>query len=186
VKTGRYNFLDVEVRDGVAIATMHHPDFSHDERDDWVTLVDEVRGDDDVRSLVITGWGNPKQGPVPGMFEDFDAFTYYERARLQPLGSLIDLDKPVVMALDGNPGVMSIPLTGDILIAERQVTFSDPHVLIGTASATQPYLWPLNSGLLRAKKYILTGKSFDAEEALAMGLVSEVVDTGQALTTALE
>jgi enoyl-CoA hydratase/carnithine racemase len=186
MQTEGYLFLNVAVEDGVAVATMSHPDFSHDERDDWTTLVDTVKRDPEVRTLVITGWGKPKRGPVPGMFEDFDAYTYYERARLQPLGALLDLDKPVIMALDGAPGVMSIPLTGDILVAERQVTFSDPHVLMGTASATQPYLWPLNSGLLRAKKYILTGRSFTADEALSMGLVTEVVDTGGALETAME
>ena len=51
---------------------MSHPDYSHDERDDWTTLVDTVKRDPEVRTLVITGWGNPKRGPVPGMFEDFD------------------------------------------------------------------------------------------------------------------
>ena len=186
MKTDGYLFLEVEVRDHVAIATMSHPDYSHAERDDWTTLIEEVKHDDDIRSLVITGWGRPKRGPVPGAFEDFDAFTYYERARLQPLAALLDLDKPVVMALDGNPGVLSIPLTGDILIAERQLEFSDPHVLIGTSSATQPYLWPLNTGLLRAKKYILTGKFLSAEEAYEIGLVSDVVDEGKSLELALE
>ncbi|HRE00807.1 MAG TPA: enoyl-CoA hydratase-related protein [Ilumatobacteraceae bacterium] len=184
--TEKYLFLDVEVRDGVAVATMQHPDYSHAERNDWVTLINAVKDDDDVRALVVTGWGNPKQGPVPGMFEDFDAYMYYERARLQPLAMFIDLDKPVVMAIDGNPGVMSIPLTGDILIGQSDLTFSDPHVLIGTSSATQPYLWPLNSGLLQAKKYILTGKSFDAAEALALGLLTEVVEPGQTLEKAME
>jgi enoyl-CoA hydratase len=186
MQTDGYLFLDVQVDDHVAVATMRHPDYSHAERDDWTTLIDEVRNDADVRALVITGWGNPKRGPVPGAFEDFDAFMYYERARLQPLAALLDLDTPVVMALDGDPGVLSIPLTGDILVAERQLKFSDPHVLIGTSSATQPYLWPLNTGLLRAKKYILTGKFLSAEEAYEFGLVSEVVDEGRALEVALE
>ncbi|MGD9996836.1 MAG: enoyl-CoA hydratase/isomerase family protein [Ilumatobacteraceae bacterium] len=186
MQTDGYLFLDVQVDDHVAVATMRHPDYSHAERVDWTTLIDEVRADADVRALVITGWGKPKRGPVPGAFEDFDAFTYYERARLQPLAALLDLDKPVVMALDGDPGVLSIPLTGDILVAERQLRFSDPHVLIGTSSATQPYLWPLNTGLLRAKKYILTGKFLSAEEAYEIGLVSEVVDEGRSLEVALE
>jgi enoyl-CoA hydratase/carnithine racemase len=186
METSGYLFLDVKVHDGVAVATMTHPDFGHDEIVDWTRLINDVKADDEVRALVVTGWGNPKRGPVAGAFEDFDAFKYYERARLQPLGAFIDLDKPVVMALDGDPGVMSIPLTGDILIAERQLTFSDPHVLMGTASATQPYLWPLNTGLLRAKRYILTGHGFDADEACAMGLVTEVVDQGMSLTRAME
>ncbi len=186
MKTDNYHFLDVSVDGGVAVATMRHPDYSHDERGDWDQLIGEVAADPDVHVLVVTGWGNPKQGPAPGLFEDFDAYTYYERARVSPMPAFLALDKPVIMALDGSPGVMTIPLAGDILIAERHVTFADTHVLIGTASATQPYLWPLNSGLLRAKKYILTGQTFGAEVAQAMGLVTDVVDTGGSMAAAME
>jgi enoyl-CoA hydratase len=181
-----YSFLNIEVRDGIVFATMTHPDYSHDEREEWPRLIADVAADDDARVLVITGWGNPKQGRKPGAFEDFDSFKYYDRARQQPVKALLDLDKPVVMAMDGNPGVLTIPLSGDILIAERHLEFSDNHVLIGTASATQPFLWPLNTGLLRAKRYILTGESIDAEEAERLGLVTEVVDTGKSLARATE
>jgi enoyl-CoA hydratase len=184
--TSGYLFLEVEVRDHVAIATMSHPDYSHAERVDWTRLIDAVKGDDDVRSLVITGWGRPRRGPAPDAFKDFDAFKYYERERLRPVPEFLELDKPVVMAIDGNPDVLAIPLTGDILIAERNLEFSDPHVLMGTSSATQPYLWPLNTGLLRAKKYILTGKRISAEDAYEIGLVSEVVDQGRSFQVALE
>ena len=186
MKTENYLFHDVSVDGGVAVARMRHPDYSHDERVDWDQLIDEVAADPGIHVLVVTGWGNPKQGPAPGLFDDFDAYTYYERARVSPMPAFLALDKPVIMALDGSPGVMTIPLAGDILIAERHVTFADTHVLIGTASATQPYLWPLNSGLLRAKKYILTGQSFGAEEAQALGLVTDVVDTGASLDAAME
>ena len=47
----------------------------------------------------------------------------------------LDLDKPVVTALDGSPDVMTIPLCSDIVIAERQVVFDDHHVPLGTVSA---------------------------------------------------
>ena len=39
---------------------------------------------------------------------------------------------------------------------------------------------------MKAKRYILTGEQFTAEEAERMGLVTEVVDTGGALTRATE
>jgi enoyl-CoA hydratase/carnithine racemase len=51
--------------------------------------------------------------------------------------ALLNLDKPVVVALDGDPGVLTIPLSCDIIITERHLSFADNHVLIGTASATQ-------------------------------------------------
>ena len=181
-----YSFLSIEIEGGVATATMTHPDYDHHEREEWPRLIADVAADEDVRVLVLTGWGKPARGRAPGAFEDFDAFTYYDRAVRAPIRAFLDLDKPVVMALDGNPGVLTIPLSGDIVIAERHLTFSDNHVLIGTASATQPFLWPLSTGLMRAKRYILTGDPFSAEEAEHMGLITEVVDQGGALVRAME
>ena len=46
------------------------------------------------------------------------------------------------------------------------------------------FLWPPSTGLLRAKRYLLTGDTFDAEEAERIGIVTEVVDTGCALARA--
>lgn len=185
--TTSYRFLNVTVsEDGIAVATMTHPDYDHTEREEWPQLIADVDADASVHVLVVTGWGNPRRGLPKGAFEDFDPYLYYNRAARQPVKAFLDLDKPVVMALDGEPGVLTIPLTGDIIIAERHLHFSDNHVRIGTASATQPFLWPMSSGLLQAKRYILTGDAFDAEEALRLGLVTEVVDEGKALDRALE
>ena len=165
---------------------MTHPDPDHGERDEWPRLIADVGADDDVRVLVLTGWSTPRRGPRPDDFDDFDAFRYYDRARQAPVMALLNLDKPVVVALDGDPGVLTIPLSCDIIIAERHLSFSDHHVLIGTASATQPFLWPMSSGLTKAKRYILTGERFSATDGGEMGLFTEVVDEGASLARARE
>src|ERR1022692_520807 len=102
--SGSYEFLSVEVRNGVAIATMTHPDYDHSERREWLQLLTDVAGDEDLRVLIITGWGNPRRGSAPGAFEDFEPFPYYDRAA-HSVRAFLDLDKPVIMALDGDPGV---------------------------------------------------------------------------------
>jgi enoyl-CoA hydratase len=66
------------------------------------------------------------------------------------------------------------------------VEFRDAHVLGGVVSATGPFQWPPSVGLLRAKRYLLTGDAMSAEEAERLGLVHEVVDTGTSMTRALE
>jgi enoyl-CoA hydratase/carnithine racemase len=186
METGDFLFLDVELRNGVVFATMTHPDYDHSERQDWEQLISRVAADGEAHVLLITGWGNQPKGRNPTDFDDFNAFDYYDRASKGPVRMLLDLDKPIVMALDGNPGVLTIPLSGDIVIAERHLRFSDNHVLIGTASATQPYLWPLSTGLRVAQRYILTGDQITAEEAERVGLITEVVDTGQSLARGTE
>lgn len=181
-----YSFFDIEIRDGIVFAEMTHPDYSPKERPEWPRLIDDVAEDDDVHVLVITGWGNPRTGTHDGSGGGLDPYHRYARAAVEPIKAFLDLNKPVVMAVDGNPGILTIPLCGDFLIVERHCTFADSHVLGGTASATQPFQWPLNTGLMKAKRYILTGDSFSAEEGLEMGLFTEVVDTGKSRERAAE
>jgi enoyl-CoA hydratase/carnithine racemase len=181
----QYRFLRVTARDGIVFAEMSHPNYNRDERGDWPKLLDAVATDSAARVLVIHGWGN---APLdrPKVFENFDAFSYYSRATREPVPLMLDFPKPVVTALDGSPDVMTIPLCTDVVIAERQVVLDDHHVPLNVVSATQPLLWPLSSGLMKAKKYILTGEKLTAEEAERIGLITEVVDTGESLKRATE
>jgi enoyl-CoA hydratase len=185
METSRYEFLRVKQSGGIVFAEMSHPNYDRTERAEWPQLINDVADDPTARVLVLTGWGNP---PVdrPKVFANFEPFSYYSRAAREPVPLFLDLDKPVVAALDGSPDVMTIPLCSDIVVAERHVVFDDHHVPLGTVSATQPFLWPMSSGLMRAKRYILTGERFTAEEAERMGLVTEVVDTGASLERATQ
>jgi enoyl-CoA hydratase/carnithine racemase len=185
VRSSEYSFLTVTEADGIVHASMSHPNYNNVERREWTKLLGEIAADPHSRVLLLSGWGNP---PIerPKSFQNFEPFAYYSRAAREPVSLFLDFDKPVVTVLEGSPDVMTIPLCTDIVIAERHVTFDDHHVPLGTVSATQPFLWPLSAGLMRAKRYILTGESFTADEAAAMGLVTEVVDTGRGFERAME
>ena len=180
-----YRFLRVSQRGGIVFAEMSHPNYNRDERDDWPRLFDSVAADEGARVLVIHGFGNP---PVdrPKVFENFEPFKYYSRAAKEPVPMMLDFPKPVVTALDGSPDVPTIPLCTDFVVAERHVVFDDHHVPLSVVSATQPLLWPLSAGLMKAKKYILTGEKLSAEEAERIGLITEVVETGESLRRATE
>jgi len=95
---------------------------------------------------------------------------------------LLPLDKPVVTALNGTTsgGALAFTLFADIIVAERHVELSDPHVPAGVAAGDGGVLvWPLALGLLRAKRHLYTGDPISADEALALGLVTEVVERGE-------
>ena len=156
--------------------------------DDLLTLTRFFRAvheDGGIRVLVLTGTGDtfavsgcdPNQTVTPAQG--------YERT-VNVTRALIDLDTPLVVAINGaaaNAG-LTLALLGDIVILERQVTLSDPHVRLGVSSATGPYLWPPAMGLLKAKRYVLTGDDLTSEEAERLGLVTEVVDEGRSLERA--
>jgi len=97
------------------------------------------------------------------------------------------MDKPIVSAVNGEIGGagLTLALLTDVVVIERQITIKDAHVLVGSASSSGPFIWPRSIGLMRAKRYILTGEVITADEAERIGLVSEVVDTGKSVERAM-
>ena len=100
----------------------------------------------------------------------------------------LEQPKPVVTALDGD--VLGARLTSvllsDIVIVERHVRIRDMHVNGSLVPATGAMLWPPSTGLMRAKRWLLTGDWIGAQEAERIGLVTEVVDTGDSLERATQ
>jgi enoyl-CoA hydratase len=185
-----YSFLEIEVADGVALVTMNKPEadnkFTPTEREEFATFLDEAGPDDDIRSVVLTGAGDAFCLGGEHSNDPFDPLRYYERLRMF-VRKFIDFDKPMIMAMNGDARGLgwTVALTGDIIVVEEQVTFSDAQVRSGKVSATGPFLWPLSAGLLNAKRYLLTGDEFDAATAVEMGLVTEMVGRGKSVDKAM-
>jgi enoyl-CoA hydratase len=185
-----FSFLSVDVSDGVLVATMRHADrenkFSPTEREEFAHLLAYAGADPAVRVIVLTGDQDVFCGGADHSRDPFDPYAYYDRSR-RFITSFIDTDVPFVVAMNGPAAGLglTIALTADILVVESQVEFRDSHVLGGVAAATGPYLWPLSTGLTRAKSNLLTGRGFSAAQAYEWGLVSEVVGPGESLGTAM-
>jgi len=99
------------------------------------------------------------------------------------------LSKPVVIAVQGTCLTLGIELllASDIAIAADSTTFAQLEVARGIlpfGGATIRF--PRAGGWGNAMRWILTGDTFDAAEALRIGLVQEVVPHGQQLTRAIE
>jgi enoyl-CoA hydratase/carnithine racemase len=101
----------------------------------------------------------------------------------------VSLSKPVVMAVQGTCLTLGIELmlASDIVIAAESTTFGQIEVARGIlpfGGATIRF--PRAVGWGNAMRWILTGDMFDAAEALRIGLVQEVVPTGEQYARALE
>ena len=191
MKPDEYSFLKVTIADGIATVAFNRPESGNKwaRADEWelFQLPGDLTADDDVRVIILTGSGDTFGGGAHHSDDPFDAFDYYDRS-VRLFGSFVNLDKPVVVAINGpaSGSGLTLAMFGDIVIAERHVEFRDAHVVGGVVTATGSFQWPPSIGLLRAKRYLLTGDPFDAEEAARMGLVNEVVETGQSLARAQE
>ncbi len=98
--------------------------------------------------------------------------------------------KPVLCAVEGRVigGGLHWVAEADIVVAGEQATFRDTHVERGFVGNRENLDLALKAGLGAALYLSLVGGhvALDAQRALTLGLVQEVVPAGQALARALE
>ncbi|HZB05167.1 MAG TPA: crotonase/enoyl-CoA hydratase family protein, partial [Thermoleophilaceae bacterium] len=145
--------------------------------------------DDEARVLVVTGAGGVSfcAGADLKAIESFASRMDDPRG---PLGiSRVISPKPTIAAISGwcLAGGLELALWCDLRIATDGSALGFPERRWGVPlvdGGTQRL--PRIVGLGRALDLILTGRIIDAEEALAMGLVMEIVPGGRHLERALE
>jgi enoyl-CoA hydratase len=100
------------------------------------------------------------------------------------------LPQPVIAAVNGPAAGfgLALALASDIRYAAAGAVFRVAFINIGVSNCDMATSWllPRLIGASRAHELMLTGRRFDAEEALRIGLVAEVVGEGGLLARALE
>jgi enoyl-CoA hydratase len=151
--------------------------------------LDSFEADDDARVLVLTGAGDVSF--CAGA--DLKAIETYAPRLDDPGGPLgftrRTPTKPAIAAIAGwcLAGGLELALWCDLRIAAEGSTFGLPERRWGVPlidGGTQRL--PRIVGMGRALDLILTGRLIGADEALAMGLISEIVPAGEHLERALE
>jgi len=94
---------------------------------------------------------------------------------IQELGFL---DKPVICAVNGIccGGGLELALSCDLIVASTQATFALPEIRSGTVADAASIKLPKRIPYHVAMDLLLTGRWFDAQEALRWGLLKAVVD----------
>jgi 2-oxoglutaroyl-CoA hydrolase len=177
--------VDRDAERGVATITLDVPGkfnrVSMNARDELRGIFEELDRDDAVRFVVLTGAGEAftAGGDIPGFLER----SAWDVSRLADnVAAPERCTKPVIAALHGYCfGVgLELALACDFRIAADDLQLGFPEVTIGMipgSGGTQRLTRLV--GLGRAKDLVLRGRRISAGEALALGLVTEVVLTDE-------
>ena len=204
--------FDVELRDpGIALVTFNEPDrlngMTQGLKRDLLETIQQAQMDDAVRVLVFTGTGRafcagddlaggyqsarPELVPALPAGHGTPIGTYDAlRTISQSLNLAIrNLDKLTVAAINGDAikTGLSLALACDFRLASREARLGSATLRFGLLpdEGGQHLLVQL-LGVARAMDFLMRKRIVGADEALALGLVHEVVEPGELVDRALD
>ncbi|WP_202444857.1 enoyl-CoA hydratase/isomerase family protein [Schauerella aestuarii] len=187
--------VTVERDGGVAIVRLNRPDrlnaLAEPMKEKMGSVFESLSRDPEVRAVLLCAAGRAfcASGDVTSMgaFTVDSAQDRLKRAHRMII-NLARIDKPVIAAVQG-PVVgigWSMALACDTIIAADDAYFAQVFKNVGlTPDGGGVFFLAQNLGVLRAKALVLSGRKVPAEEALALGLVEQVVAAEALFDTAL-
>jgi enoyl-CoA hydratase/carnithine racemase len=179
-----YQHILYAVDERIATITLNRPEklnaFTATMREELIDAFNLADGDDDVRVVIVTGAGRAFCAGAD-LSKGGDTFNFDDSFRDgggQVALRIFESKKPVIGAING-PGVgigvtMTLPM--DIRIASDSARFGLVFSRRGVVpEACSSWFLPRIVGIQQALDWVFSGRIFDASEALAGGLVKEVV-----------
>ncbi|MBK9313822.1 MAG: enoyl-CoA hydratase/isomerase family protein [Acidobacteria bacterium] len=168
----------------IAKITINRPDklnaLNIKTRQELAEALDELRVDDEIRVVVITGAGE-KAFVAGADINEFAGRTAVQQRTVMKARSIFtaaeDFPKPLIAMINGFclGGGCELALSCDIRIAGERARFGQPEINLGIipgGGGTQRLTRLIGEG--KAMQIILTGEMIDAQEAWRLGLVNEV------------
>lgn len=187
IDTGTEKIL-AETRDATGWLTINQPERRNAislEMWEGISRAFASFGDDpEVRSVVMTGAGDKAftAGADISQFDknraDAAAAERYAKISRDAREVIIGFPKPVIAMIRGfcMGGGLGIAMTADLRISAEGSTFGIPAARLGIAYDTTNLTRLVSLvGPSKAKEILFTARRYSAEDALAMGLVNQVV-----------
>lgn len=186
--------IKLDIEGAIATITLHRPEklnaFTRVMMDEVIAALDITDADDTVRAVIVTGHGDrafcagadltPDNGGH--VFSDPNTVTNLSDQRVRDGGGRLTLrmfnsQKPLIGACNGVAlgvgATMQLPF--DIRLASENARFGFVFARRGiTPEACSSWFLPRLVGMQTALEWCMTGRIFDANEALDRGLVRSV------------
>lgn len=190
------DWLLTQIDDGVATVTFNRPQarnaMTRELREAFHDQLKALAANADVAILVLRGAGGNfiAGGDVKGFGETLQLGAAERQQNFQEraLGAgefvkdMVAFPKPVVAVVEGNVAGagISIALASDFVLANDQVAFTFAHAHVGLSlDVGLSFFLPRTVGGLHARRLAMLGEKVGAQEAQALGLVTDVVPSGE-------
>jgi 2-(1,2-epoxy-1,2-dihydrophenyl)acetyl-CoA isomerase len=194
-----YQFLRVEVKDGVQVITLNRPEVLNSFHLPMARELQDALGvaaaDDHIRCVLLTGAGRGFCAGQDLAAVSLDGETPFDggetvRAQYNPIIRAIRrLEKPVVCAVNGvaaGAGA-NIAFACDIVFASTDASFIQSFTKIGLIpDSGGTFILPRIVGLARASGLALLGGKLGAPEAKEWGLIWETCEPSSLMSRAME
>jgi enoyl-CoA hydratase/carnithine racemase len=189
-------------RDGVTVVTLNRPDALNTLNDDMVLqlteILEAIRRDRTCRVVILTGSGRAfcagldlaGYGDDDRVDRDGLMLRTFDRQReIADLAHrLHELPQPVIAAVNGAAagGGLGLVCASDVRIGSTTSLFAVAFIRAGYSACDIGVSWllPRLMGAGRAHELMLTGRKFEAREALEGGLLARVVEPDELLKSA--
>lgn len=183
-----YEALTFGVVEGLATVTINRPEAANSLNmqlaDELYEVATKCDSDRSIRAVLLTATGRMfcAGGDLPSFAKQGEGLGEHIRRVATSLHDAIArfarMDAPLVIAVNGVAAGagMSLAMTGDIVFAAASAKFTMAYTGIGLCpDGSSSFFLPRLVGLLKAKELMLTNRRLSADEALAYGIVTEVV-----------
>jgi enoyl-CoA hydratase/carnithine racemase len=197
----KYECARMERRNGILAVTLHTGGDSlrwgllaHKELPE---IFHDIGEDRDNKVVILTGTGAEFTGPrvttdKPMLFKERMKFEVADRIIREGKAGMmnfLNIDVPVISAINGPAWRHGeLPLLADIVLASETVCFQDSaHFPGGQVPGDGMHVvMPMLLGANRGRYFLLTGQVIKAQQALELGLVSEVLPSDKLMPRAWE
>lgn len=180
-----YKYIIAERTDRIGIVKINRPDVYNAVNVEAILELEQamkdLNDDKSVYVIIITGEGKAfVSGSDISRLKTMDAIAAreYSQTGQRVLSYIENMEKPVIAAVNGFAlgSGCELAMACDIRIASEKAKFGQPEVKLGLIpghAGTQRLARLVGVG--KAKELIFTGDTIDAQEALRIGLVNQVV-----------
>lgn len=180
----------VEIKSGVATIILNRPTAMNSLNDtlviDMTSALTQVQDDPNVRAVILTGSGKAfcAGGDLfyLGSLRDMATARKFIIDAGKITSMIMNMEKPVIAMVNGVAAGagFNIALACDVIFCAKSVRFAQSFVKVGLVpDCGGMYLLSRAVGIHKAKELMFTADLIDANTAMELGVVNQVVDDAQ-------